>query len=101
MAKKSSIQKNNRRKNLVTKFAHKRAELKKIIKDRNIGIEERFVAQIKLAKLPRNSCKVRIRNRCELSGRPRGYYRKFQLSRIALRDLASIGLLPGVIKSSW
>lgn len=101
MAKVSSVEKNKRRKRLVEKYQTKRAFLKEIISNKVISIEERFEAQLKLATLPRNSSKVRIRNRCELSGRPRGFYRKFKLSRIALRELASVGQIPGVIKSSW
>lgn len=101
MAKVSSVEKNRRRKRLVEKYQTKRAFLKEIISNKVISIEERFEAQLKLATLPRNSSKVRIRNRCELSGRPRGFYRKFKLSRIALRELASVGQIPGVIKSSW
>ena len=101
MAKKSSIEKNNRRRRMAAKYADKRQELKRMAKDESLTMEERFQAQIKLAKLPRNSSPVRIRNRCEISGRPRGYYRKLGLSRIALRDLGSAGLIPGMIKSSW
>jgi len=82
-------------------FESKRAVLKAVIYDKTTTIEDRFNAMLKLAKLPRNSSKVRIRNRCQLTGRPRGYYRKFKLSRIALRDLGSLGLLPGVRKASW
>lgn len=101
MAKKSSIEKNNHRKRLVISFGKKRQELKQKIHDKNISIEERFATVMRLSKLPRNSSKVRVRNRCALTGRPRGYYGKFGLSRIALRDLASFGMLPGVIKASW
>lgn len=101
MAKTSSIQKNKRRQQMVTQFAAKRARLNAIVHDRNASPEDRFAAQLKLAALPRNSAKVRVRNRCELSGRPRAYYRKFKLSRIALRDLASAGQIPGMVKSSW
>lgn len=101
MARVSSIQKNISRIKKAEKFAEKRVELKKIIMNKNLTMEERFDAQLKLAKLPRNGCNIRIRNRCLLSGRPRGFYRKFKLSRIALRDLASIGQIPGMIKSSW
>ena len=101
MAKKSSIEKNNRRRKLVAKFAGKRAELKRKSSDESISPEERFQAQLKLAELPRNSSKVRVRNRCEVSGRPRGVYRKLRVSRIALRDLGSNGLIPGLVKSSW
>ena len=101
MAKKSSIEKNKKRARLVQKFAGRRERLKAVANDRDLPPEERFAARLKLAKLPRNSSPVRIRNRCELSGRPRGFYRKFKLSRIALRDLASNGQIPGMIKSSW
>jgi small subunit ribosomal protein S14 len=101
MAKTSAIEKNNRRKRLVRKYAAKRAALKAIIVDQNLAPEERFNARIKLAGLPRDSSPVRVRLRCELSGRPRGNYRKFKLSRIALRELASIGQIPGMVKSSW
>ncbi len=101
MAKTSSIKKNQKRQKLADRFAAKRARLKTIIMDRDGSPEERFVAQLKLAALPRNSAKVRVRNRCELSGRPRAYYRKFKLSRIALRELASTGQIPGMVKSSW
>jgi small subunit ribosomal protein S14 len=101
MAKKGKIESNEKRKRLVRKYAKKRAELLAIARDRSRPIEERFAAQLKLAKLPRNSAPIRVRNRCELTGRPRGYYRRFRLSRIALRELANKGLLPGVTKSSW
>ena len=101
MAKTSSIQRNLKRIKLVKKFSKKRKELKKIIKNKNLPLEERFNAQLKLAKLPRNSAKIRIRNRCEITGRPRGVYRKFKISRIALRELASKGIIPGMTKSSW
>ena len=101
MAKTSSIQKNLKRIRLVKKFANKRAKLKKIIKDKKLPLVERFDAQLKLAKIPRNSAKVRIRNRCEITGRPHGVYRKLKISRIALRDLASNGKIPGMTKSSW
>ena len=101
MAKKSSIQKNERRRRLTKKYAAKRAALKTLAHDRSLPAEERFQAFLKLAKLPRNSAPSRIRNRCELTGRPRGFYRKLRLSRIALRELASIGQIPGMVKSSW
>ncbi len=101
MAKKSAVEKNKHRERLVKKFADKRAELKSIATDRSLPPEERFQAYLQLAKLPRNSAPCRVRNRCWLSGRPRGVYRKFKLSRIALRDLASHGQIPGVVKSSW
>ena len=101
MAKTSSIQKNLKRIKLEKKFFKKRRELKKIIKNRKLPLDERFKAQIKLSKLPRNSAKVRIRNRCEITGRPHGFYRKLRISRIALRELASKGKIPGMTKSSW
>ena len=101
MAKTCSIQRDQKRRRMVKTYAAKRAKLKAIIQDRTKPADERFQATLKLAELPRNSSKVRIRNRCALSGRPRGYYRKLNLSRIALRDLASRGELPGVTKSSW
>ncbi len=101
MAKKSSIEKNNRRRRMVAQFAGKRAELKRVANDESLTPEERFQARLKLAELPRNSAKVRIRNRCEISGRPRGVYRKLRMSRIALRDLGSMGMIPGLVKSSW
>ena len=101
MAKTSSIQRNLKRIKLVKKFLKKRENLKKIIKNKKLPLEERFAAQLKLAKLPRNSSKVRIRNRCEITGRPHGVYRKLKISRIALRDLASKGKIPGMTKSSW
>ncbi len=100
MAKKSSIEKNKRRRRLVARFAAKREQLKATANDAALPQEERFAARLKLAALPRNSAKIRIRNRCELTGRPRGYYRKFSMSRIAFRELASAGLVPGVVKSS-
>lgn len=101
MAKKSSIEKNKRRRRLVAKYAARREALKATTNDSSLPQEERFAARLKLAALPRNSAKIRVRNRCELTGRPRGYYRKFNMSRIALRELASAGLVPGVVKSSW
>ena len=101
MAKTSSIEKNNKRAALAKQFAGKRAELKATVKDQNLPIEERFKATLKLAELPRNSAKVRVRNRCEVSGRPRGYYRKLKMSRIALRQLGNLGQIPGLVKSSW
>jgi len=101
MAKKSAVQKNNKRKRIVAQKGARRAALKAIIADKNVAMEERFQAVLKLAEEPRNSSKIRIRNRCEVSGRPRGYDRKLQMSRIALRDLASMGQVPGVVKSSW
>jgi small subunit ribosomal protein S14 len=101
MAKTSSVNKNKRRAQMVKRLAGKRARLKAIADDRSLPPEERFAARLKLAELPRNSSPTRIRNRCELTGRPRGYYRKFRLSRIALRELASSGQIPGMVKSSW
>ena len=101
MAKKSAIEKNKRRMRLSKRYAAKRADLRAKARDESLSPEERFQARLKLAKLPRNSAKERVRNRCELSGRPRGTYRKFRLSRIALRELASRGQIPGMVKSSW
>ena len=101
MAKKSSIEKNNRRRRMSTKFSGRRARLKAIVNDKTKPVEERFAASLKLAELPRNSSRTRIRNRCELTGRPRAYYRKHKLSRIALRELGNKGLIPGLVKSSW
>ena len=101
MAKTSAIQRNLKRIRLVKKFLKKREDLKMIIKNKKLPLEERFAAQLKLAKIPRNSAKVRIRNRCEITGRPRGVYRKLKISRIALRDLALSGKIPGMTKSSW
>jgi len=101
MAKKSSIEKNKRRRKMVAQYAGKRAELKLVASDQSLTLEERFQARLKLAELPRNSAAVRVRNRCEVTGRPRGYYRKLNVSRIAVRDLGSAGLIPGLVKSSW
>ena len=101
MAKTSSVEKNERRRKLVDRYAAKRAALKAIIMDQDRPIEERFRAQLKLAALPRNSAKTRIRNRCEVTGRPRAYYRKLKMSRVALRELGNNGLVPGLVKSSW
>jgi small subunit ribosomal protein S14 len=101
MAKTSSVEKNNRRRRMVKKYAGKRARLKAIVNNKTLGIEERFTAQLKLAQLPRNSAKVRIRNRCEITGRPRAYYRKLKMSRLALRELSNQGQIPGMVKSSW
>ena len=101
MAKTSSIDKNKKRTQLVKRLAAKRARLKAIASDKDIAPEERFAARLKLAQMPRNSSATRIKNRCELTGRPRSYYRKFNLSRIALRQLASLGQIPGMVKSSW
>jgi small subunit ribosomal protein S14 len=101
MAKKSAVNRNERVKKLVKQHAAKRDELKKIANDQNVPLEERFDARLRLAELPRNSSPTRIRNRCEVTGRPRGYYRKLKMSRISLRDLGSHGLIPGLVKSSW
>lgn len=101
MAKLSSIEKNNRRRKMTRKFSGKRQRLKEVVMNKELAPEDRFQATLKLAALPRNGAKTRIRNRCEISGRPRGYYRKFKMSRIALRELASEGLIPGVTKASW
>ena len=101
MAKTSSIVKNNKRAALVKQYAAKRAALKALTKDQSVSMETRFGAQLKLAELPRNSAKGRVRNRCEVSGRPRGFYRKLKLSRIALRQLGNMGQIPGLVKSSW
>ena len=101
MAKKSSVERNNKRMRMAKKFAGKRSRLKAIATDRSLPMEERFGARLKLSELPRNSSRVRIQLRCALSGRPRGVYRKFRMSRIALRDLASRGQIPGMVKSSW
>ena len=101
MAKQSSIQKNIKRLKLVDTYKLIRLKLKKICSDKNISMEQRFEAQLKLAKCPRNGSKIRIRNRCKITGRPRGFYRKFEMSRIALREYALEGLIPGMVKSSW
>src|ERR671919_259114 len=101
MAKTSSIEKNKRRRKMTKKFASRRAKLKAIAHDKKLPMEDRFAATLKLAELPRNSSATRIRNRCELSGRARGYYRKLKVCRNMLRELASQGLIPGMTKSSW
>ncbi len=101
MAKLSSINKNERRKKLVKKYAGKYATLKAIANDKSLDDSERLIARLKMAEIPRNGNPTRVRNRCELTGRPRAYYRKFRLCRIQLRDLANKGLIPGVTKSSW
>jgi len=101
MAKTSAIQKNKKRERLAKQYEARRARLKAVADNEGLPMEERFAARLKLAELPRNSSKTRIRNRCELTGRPRSVYRKFKLSRIALRELASTGQIPGVVKSSW
>ncbi len=101
MAKLSSINKNNRRLKLSNKYYQKRKKLKKIIMDKKLPLEERFKAQMKLSSLPRNSAKTRVRNRCQITGRPHGVYRKLKISRIALRQLGLEGKIPGMVKSSW
>tara|TARA_Y100001936_G_C15466695_1_gene356606 strand:- start:61 stop:366 length:306 start_codon:yes stop_codon:yes gene_type:complete len=101
MAKLSSVNKNNRRIKLSDKFFKKREKLKKIIMNKKLPLEERFKAQQKLSKLPRNSAKTRVRNRCQITGRPHGVYRKLRISRIALRQLGLQGKIPGMVKSSW
>ena len=101
MAKLSQINRNKKREKLVAQYAAKRAELKARAEDMNVPAEERFAARLALAKLPRNSSKVRIHHRCDLSGRPKGFYRKVRLSRIALRELANFGKIPGMTKASW
>ena len=101
MAKKSSIEKNNRRRKMTKSQSGRRSRLKEIAMDKTRPMEERFAASLKLAVLPRNGSATRIRNRCEVTGRPRGVYRKFKMSRIALRELGSKGLVPGLVKSSW
>ena len=101
MAKLSSINKNNRRLKLSNKYYQKRKKLKTIIMDKKLPLEERFKAQMKLSSLPRNSAKIRVRNRCQITGRPHGVYRKLKISRIALRQLGLEGKIPGMVKSSW
>lgn len=101
MAKKSSVEKNQRRRQLVEQYADRRAELNAIVHNKSASPEERFEATLKLAQLPRNSSKVRVRNRCLVTGRPRAYYRKLGMSRIALRELGLAGDVPGLVKSSW
>ncbi|WP_407050652.1 30S ribosomal protein S14 [Methyloraptor flagellatus] len=101
MAKKSSIEKNNRRRAMTARDLKKRADLKAAIMNRETSPEERIQAVMKLAELPRNGAKVRIRNRCEVTGRPRAYYRKLKMSRVALRELGNLGMIPGLVKSSW
>ncbi len=101
MAKKSAVEKNKRRARMAAKYASKRERLKAVATDKSLPQEDRFAARLKLAELPRNSAKTRVRNRCDLTGRPWAYYRKFRLSRIALRDLGSNGQIPGLVKSSW
>ena len=101
MAKKSAVEKNNKRKRIVAAHGARRASLKAIIANKTVSMEDRFKAAMKLSEEPRDSSKIRVRNRCEISGRPRGYDRKLKMSRIAVRDLASLGQVPGVVKSSW
>jgi small subunit ribosomal protein S14 len=101
MAKTSSIEKNARRRRMAKRFSGRRTRLKAIVNDKSLPMEERFAASLKLAELPRNSSPTRIRNRCEVTGRPRAFYRKLKMSRIALRELGSKGLIPGLVKSSW
>ena len=101
MAKKSSVEKNNRRRKLADRYAAKRKALKDLIMDQSKPLEERFRAQLKLAKLPRNSARIRVRNRCDVTGRPRSVYRKLGMSRIAIRQLGNSGAIPGLVKSSW
>ncbi len=101
MAKKSAIETNKRRQKLVARFKSKREALKTTANDESLSMEERFAARLKLAELPRNSAEIRVRNRCEVTGRPRAYYRKLKMSRVALRELGGLGLIPGLVKSSW
>lgn len=101
MAKKSSVERNLKRRRMAAKASGRRARLKEIANNRELPMEERFAARLKLAQLPRNSSPTRIRNRCDVTGRPRGFYRKLKMSRVSLRELASQGLIPGMVKSSW
>jgi len=101
MARLSSINTNNRRKDIAQKHAARREKLKEIISNKDLPLEDRIQATVKLSEMPRNGSKIRFRNRCEVSGRPRAFYRKFRMSRIALRELGSLGLIPGLTKSSW
>lgn len=101
MAKKSAVETNERRRKLAASQAAKRARLKATVNDKTLPIEERFAASLKLAQLPRNGARIRIRNRCEVTGRPRAFYRKLKMSRVALRELGNQGLVPGLVKSSW
>ena len=101
MAKTSMIERDKKRRRLAKKYEARRARLKAIARDESFPAEERFAARLKLAQIPRNASPTRIHSRCDLTGRPRGYYRKLRMSRIALRDLASNGLIPGMVKSSW
>jgi len=101
MAKTSAIQRNLKRIRMAKRFANKRKKLKAIVNNKKLPLNERFAAQLKLSKLPKNSAKIRVRNRCEITGRPHGVYRKLRISRIALRQMASAGKIPGMTKSSW
>ncbi|MCR9266097.1 MAG: 30S ribosomal protein S14 [Alphaproteobacteria bacterium] len=101
MAKTSAVERNRKRERLAQRYAAKRAALKAMARNQELPVEERFAAQLKLAQLPRNSAPTRVRNRCEITGRPRAFYRKLRMSRIALRELASQGMIPGMVKSSW
>ena len=101
MAKKSSIEKNQRRQKLAKKYSGRRQRLKEVARNKDLPMEDRFAAALKLAEMPRNSSQTRVRNRCAMTGRPRAYYRKLKMSRIALRDLGSKGMIPGLVKSSW
>ena len=101
MAKVSMVERDKKRRRLVAQYSNRRAALRAAVRDASLAPDERFAASLRLAAMPRNGAKVRLRNRCEVSGRPRGYYRKFRLSRIALRELASRGQVPGVVKASW
>ncbi|WP_300542324.1 30S ribosomal protein S14 [Maricaulis sp.] len=101
MAKTSAVERNRKRERLAQRYAAKRAALKAVARNQELPVEERFAAQLKLAQLPRNSAPSRVRNRCEITGRPRAFYRKLRMSRIALRELASQGMIPGMVKSSW
>jgi len=101
MAKVSAVEKNKRREKLVKRYEARRARLKEQVMDQSLSLEERFRASIRLAEVPRNSAKSRLRNRCEVTGRPRAFYRKLKMSRVALRELGSSGLVPGIVKSSW
>jgi small subunit ribosomal protein S14 len=101
MAKTSSIEKNEKRRKMAKQFANRRKKLKAVIHNKQTSMEDRFAAQLKLAAMPRNAAPTRIRNRCEVTGRPRAYYRKLKMSRLALRELANLGLIPGMVKSSW
>ncbi|MGO9483208.1 MAG: 30S ribosomal protein S14 [Rhodomicrobium sp.] len=101
MAKTGMIERNDKRRRIVARDAQKRADLKEIANNKDLPMEERFAARLKLAQLPRNGSPTRVRNRCEVTGRPRAFYRKLRMSRIALRDLGNKGLIPGLVKSSW